>query len=269
MYRGQEYGGSGGGGEMPSCYDDLTELLENEVLTADTTNNVLRGNFEGELKLGYIQDAYKIDENGDPVVWGDTEQTGLTGAIGSMCDRIADLEEGGGSLPAYYSELTEVLENGDLRFNVDPNYVSMNLTGYHMRLDVSGGHIYHSGNWGDTHEPELDVAIGSMCSRIANLEESGGGGGEMPAVYDDLTTMLNRNNIDMSLNESGGDVTLEYVTMNLTGYSSIVVGDNNTDCDIKLVSPNTWGDTGQDGLIAAITSICDRISNLESTVFNQ
>ena len=30
MYKGQEYGGSSGGGEMPSCYDNLTEMLENE-----------------------------------------------------------------------------------------------------------------------------------------------------------------------------------------------------------------------------------------------
>ena len=191
MYKGQEYGGSGGGGEMPSCYDNLTEMLENEDIAfgIDETTE-----YPALIITGYSDIV--VNREGGGTSWGDTEEAGLFSAVLDMCDRIADLEEsGGGSLPACYSELTGVLEDGDLRFNVDPNYISMNLTGYHMRLDISGGHIYDVGNWGDTNQPELDAAIGSMCQRIADLEEGSGGGGEMPAEYDDLTAMLQNDKI--------------------------------------------------------------------------
>lgn len=270
MYKGQEYGGSGGGGEMPSCYDDLTELLENDVLTADTTNNVLRGSFEGELKLGYIQDAYTIDENGDPVDWGDTEQTGLTGAIGDICDRIATLEQGGGGgLPSAYDDLTAMLQNGDLSFDAENNVIE--LTGYNMILNVSNDHIVDTNNWGSTQQSDLGDALSEICGDIDSLDsrvealEEGGGGGEMPAVYDDLTELLNDGVITFNTSnnmvhfDDHSEIELDgHSTLELTGYSTIYV-DNNS--DIQFL--NTLGDTGETGLIAAITNLSNRIRALE------
>lgn len=258
MYKGQEYGGSGGGGEMPSCYDNLTELLENEVLTADTTNNVLRGSFEGELKLGYIQDAYKIDENGDPIVWGDTEQTGLTGAIGSMCDRIAALEESGGGsgMPEIYDELTSIMNSEGIVFEDHPSVGNSNHT--------------------------IDIAIG----RTSASEQDPIGN-----IYPNIS--LDNGTIDVnytSINFDRGTLTLE------TGYGIIDAtrgkiintnewgntGEEDLSAAIGTICNNMfnptkdsgyWGDwtesedyhygTEKSELSEAMTNICQRIEALE------
>ena len=289
MYKGQEYGGSGGGGEMPSCYDDLTELLENEVLTADTTNNVLRGSFEGELKLGYIQDAYKIDENGDPIVWGDTEQTGLTGAIGSMCDRIAALEEGGsgggGEMPADYDGFTWLLDNGYIEFNTEnvPYGIKLNNLAA-IDLDHNGD-IVKSGYWagstggGISDSGSLVTFMEALCTVVNttgedldNLENTVGG------LSDTVDTLSN--NFD-SLNEELAGFTSGYITFedsnNMT-FNDIALHLDDSDIVNESGYWGAWKDeqtqessngTQTNNLAEALSNICRRLEAIEAVLQNQ
>lgn len=154
------------GGGLPECYAGLTTLLDHGGLVTDTENGILVGDFA----TGYLQDIYKLDENSERVTWGDTEQEQLSSAINDICNRLATIETGG-TLPASYAGLTAMLENNDIRF--DDESITLALTGYHMKFDVSTAHVYDSTGWGDTQDTDLGVAIGNICSRIETLEDGG------------------------------------------------------------------------------------------------
>lgn len=154
------------GGSLPDYYAGLTTLLYNEYLVPDTEQNTLVGDFT----TGYLQDIYRLDDASERIPWGDTEQEQLSSAINDICNRLATIETGG-TLPASYAGLTAMLENNDIRF--DDESITLALTGYHMKFDVSTAHVYNSTGWGDTQDTDLGVAIGDMCSRIETLEDGG------------------------------------------------------------------------------------------------
>ena len=240
MYKGQTY--SSGGGEMPETYDELTAMLEDGTIEFDSDDETSGTNIRASATLcdsalrltGYS--TVLVESEGNCSVrlaegyWGDTESEELGDAISDMCNRIATLEQsGGGGLPQSYAGLTSMLENDDIEFNTDSNTIA--LTGYHMTLDASSGYIVgtliNEGTWGDTDEPELGDAITNICNRVESLEE--GGGGEMPAEYDGLTTLIEEGAITFNTDTNPHSIIFDSAA---TNGSSIVLETNNNSITI-------------------------------------
>lgn len=289
MYKDQDYTG---GGEMPEVYDELTKMLDNGNIEFNSDEYVPKTNaqatatlYESALRLtGYS--TVLVDTIGNCSVqladgyWGDTESDELGDAISDMCNRIAALEEGGGSgMPEVYDGLTSMLENQNITYNpgqvgrtdiiFDSGYgirltedagggdFGIQLTGYAtMKLSDQSDIVIDSGYWGDTEDGYLISAFSSICDRIAALEQSGGGA--LPTSYSGLTQELGE---DGHIRFHTNDPDYELASMLFTGYHPTVYFDQQS----HIYSADGWGDTDEDDLFCAIYDMCERIASLEES----